>query len=139
MKGQKELGRGNFAKIPNGMPGIETRLHLMFEGVREKRISLNRFVEITSTAPAKIFGLYPRKGTIAVGADADVVIWDPEKRFELSQKNLHMKADYAPYEGKTVVGAPEKVFSRGELIVDGTRYLGRKGRGSFVKRATFGL
>jgi dihydropyrimidinase len=139
MKGQKELGRGNFSKIPNGMPGIETRLHLMFEGVREKRISLNRFVEITSTAPAKIFGLYPRKGSISVGADADVVIWDPEKRFELSQKNLHMKADYAPYEGKTVVGAPDKVFSRGELVIDGTRYLGKKGRGQFVKRGTFAL
>src|SRR5205823_7614889 len=77
MKGQKELGRGSFAKIPNGMPGIETRLHLLYEGVREKKISLNRFVEITSTAPAKLFGMYPRKGTIAVGSDADLVIWDP--------------------------------------------------------------
>src|SRR5205814_4338301 len=103
------------------------------------KISLNRFVEICSTAPAKIFGLYPRKGTLAVGADADVVIWDPEKRFELSHKNLHMKADYAPFEGKTVIGAPSQVFSRGELIVDQNRYLGRRGRGQFLKRSTFSL
>jgi dihydropyrimidinase len=139
MKGQKEMGRGDFSKIPNGMPGVETRLHLLYEGVREKRISLNRFVEISSTAPAKIFGLYPRKGTLAVGADADVVIWDPEKRFELSHKNLHMKADYASYEGKTVIGAPDKVFSRGELVVDGTKTIGKKGRGQFLKRNTFSL
>jgi dihydropyrimidinase len=139
MKGQKELGRGDFSKIPNGMPGIETRLHLLYEGVRDGRISLNRFVEITSTAPAKIFGLYPRKGSISVGADADVVIWDPEKRFELSHKNLHMKADYAPFEGKTVVGAPAQVFSRGELIVDGAKTVGKKGRGQFVRRGTFNL
>jgi len=139
MKGQKELGRGNFAKIPNGMPGIETRLHLMYEGVRDGRISLNRFVEITSTAPAKIFGLYPKKGTIAVGADADVVVWDPEKRFELSHKNLHMKADYASYEGKTVVGAPAAVLARGELVVDNDKTIAKKGRGQFVRRGTFSL
>lgn len=139
MKGQKELGRGDFSKIPNGMPGIETRLHLLYEGVREGRISLNRFVEITATAPAKIFGLYPRKGTIAVGADADIVVWDPEKRFELSHKNLHMRSDYAAYEGKTVVGAPAQVFSRGELIVDNDKYAGKRGRGQFLRRATFAL
>src|SRR5438552_1064367 len=114
MKEQKELGRSDFSRIPNGMPGIETRLYLLWEGVREKKISLNRFVEITATAPAKIFGLYPRKGTIAVGADADVVVWDPEKRFELSLENLHMRADYAPFEGKMVIGAPSQVLSRGE-------------------------
>jgi dihydropyrimidinase len=139
MKGQKELGRGDFSKIPNGMPGIETRLHLLYEGVRDGRISLNRFVEITSTAPAKIFGLYPKKGTIAVGADADVVVWDPEKRFELSHKNLHMRADYAPFEGKTVIGAPSQVFSRGELIVEHDKLIGHKGRGQFVRRGTFSL
>src|SRR5206468_2289542 len=139
MKGQKELGRNDFSKIPNGMPGIETRLHLLYEGVRDGRISLNRFVEITSTAPAKIFGLYPKKGTIAVGADADVVVWDPEKRFQLSHKNLHMRADYAPFEGKTVIGAPSQVFSRGELIVDENHTVGRKGRGQFVRRGTFSL
>ena len=139
MKGQKELGRGDFSKIPNGMPGVETRLHLLYEGVREKRISLNRFVEISSTAPAKIFGLYPKKGTLAVGADADVVIWDPEKRFALNHANLHMRADYASYEGKTVIGAPTQVFSRGDLIVDDTKMLGKRGRGQFVRRGTFSL
>ncbi|HEX2574032.1 MAG TPA: dihydropyrimidinase [Polyangia bacterium] len=139
MKGQKELGKDNFAKIPNGMPGIETRLHLLWEGVREGRISMNRFVEITATAPARIFGLYPRKGTIAVGADADLVVWDPNKRFELSHKNLHMRADYASYEGKVVTGAPRQVYSRGELIVDNDRFLGKVGRGQFLRRATFGL
>src|SRR4051812_17115898 len=136
MKGQKELGRGDFSKIPNGMPGIETRLHLLYEGVRDGRISLNRFVEITSTAPAKIFGLYPKKGSISVGADADVVVWDPEQKFELSHKNLHMKADYAAYEGKTVVGAPKLVLSRGETVVDGTKLLARKGRGKFLRRGS---
>ncbi len=139
MKGQKELGRGDFSKIPNGMPGIETRLHLLWEAVRAGKISMNRFVEITSTAPAKIFGLYPRKGNICIGADADVVVWDPEKRFALSHENLHMRADYAAYEGKTVVGAPTHVLSRGELVVEDDRFLGQKGRGRFLRRATFGL
>ncbi|HZV03255.1 MAG TPA: dihydropyrimidinase [Planctomycetota bacterium] len=137
MKGQKELGRDSFAKIPNGMPGIETRLHLLYEGVREGKISLNRFVEITSTAPAKIFGLYPEKGTIAVGSDADIVIWDPEKRLTLDKENLHMKVDYAAYPGKTVIGAPKTVLSRGEVIVDNNKFLGKKGRGKFVRRKTY--
>jgi dihydropyrimidinase len=137
MKGQKELGRDSFAKIPNGMPGIETRLHLMYEGVRDGRISLNRFVEIVSTAPAKIFGLYPEKGTIAVGSDADIVVWDPEKRFTLDKENLHMKVDYAAYPGKTVIGAPKTVLSRGEVVVDGNKFLGKKGRGRFVRRKTY--
>jgi dihydropyrimidinase len=139
MKGQKEMGRGDFSKIPNGMPGIETRLYLMWEAVRAGRISMNRFVEITSTAPAKIFGLYPRKGNVCVGADADLVVWDPAKRFELSHKNLHMRADYAAYEGKTVIGAPSQVLSRGEVIVENDKFLGQKGRGRFLRRDTFGL
>ena len=139
MKGQKELGRDNFAKIPNGMPGVETRLYLLYEAVREKKISLNRFVEITSTAPAKIFGLYPRKGTITPGADADIVIWDPEKRFALDHKNMHSKADYAPFEGKTVTGAPTHVLSRGEVVVENNVHIGKVGRGQFQKRATFAL
>jgi dihydropyrimidinase len=139
MKGQKELGRGDFSKIPNGMPGIETRLHLLWEGVRDGKISMNRFVEITSTAPAKIFGLYPKKGTIAIGADADVVVWDPEKQLELSLENLHMRADYAAFPGKIVTGAPAQVFSRGELVVDGGKTLVSKGRGQFVRRSTFSL
>ncbi|MBX3467888.1 MAG: dihydropyrimidinase [Planctomycetes bacterium] len=137
MKGQKELGRDSFAKIPNGMPGIETRLHLLYEGVREGKLPLNRFVEITSTAPAKIFGLYPQKGTIAVGSDADVVIWDPEKRLTLDKENLHMRVDYAAYPGKTVIGAPRTVLSRGDVVVDQGKFLGQAGRGNFIRRRTF--
>ncbi len=139
MKDQKELGRGSFAKIPNGMPGIETRLHLLHEAVNEGKLSLNRFVEITSTAPAKIFGLYPRKGSLAIGADADLVVWDPKKRFTLSAENLHMRVDYAAYPEKTVTGAPAYVFSRGELVVQDSQFVGKPGRGQFLKRSTFSL
>jgi dihydropyrimidinase len=139
MKDQKELGREDFGKIPNGMPGIETRLYLLWQGVREGRLSMNRFVEITATAPAKIFGLYPRKGTIAVGTDADLVVWDPDKEHLLSQKTLHMRIDYSPYEGRKVVGAPTHVLSRGETIVRDGKFLGRAGRGRFCKRGTFAL
>jgi dihydropyrimidinase len=139
-KGQKELGKDNFAKIPNGMPGIETRLYLLWDGgVRAGRISMNRFVEITSTAPAKIFGLYPRKGTVAVGADADLLVWDGEKRHVLSEKTLHMRVDYSPFEGREVVGAPTHVLSRGRVIVENGKYIGKKGDGRFVKRGTFNL
>ena len=135
------MGRGDFSKIPNGMPGVETRLHLLWEGVREGRISMNRFVEITSTAPAKIFGMYPRKGSIAVGADADVVVWDPEKKFTLSVETLHMRVDYSPFEGRQVIGAPAAVLSRGELIIQDDQWVAKQkqGRGQFVKRGTFAL
>ncbi len=109
------------------MPGIETRLYLLWDGVCAGRISMNRFVEITSTAPAKIFGLFPNKGTIAVGSDADVVVWDPEKHHVLGQKTLHMRVDYSPYEGREVVGAPSHVLSRGRLVVEDFKYLGRPG------------
>jgi dihydropyrimidinase len=141
MKDQKELGRGDFSKVPNGMPGIETRLHLLWEGVRAGKISKNRFVEITSTAPAKIFGMYGKKGTIAVGADADVVVWDPDKEFTLSQKTLHMRVDYSPFEGRKVIGAPSAVLSRGEVIVKDDKWVAAKkqGRGQFLRRGTFGL
>ncbi len=141
MKDQKELGRGDFSKIPNGMPGVETRLHLLWEGVTKGKISMNRFVEITSTAPAKIFGMYGKKGTLAPGADADVVVWDPNKKLELSKKNLHMKVDYSPFEGHTVPGSASHVFSRGELIVQNDKWVAKnqKGRGQFVRRGTFGL
>jgi dihydropyrimidinase len=139
-KGQKEIGKDNFAKIPNGMPGVETRLYLLWDGgVRKGRISMNRFVEITSTAPAKIFGLYPRKGTIAIGADADVLVWDGEKRHVLSEKTTHMRVDYSPYEGVEVVGAPTHVLSRGRVVVENGQYVGKKGDGRFVKRGTFNL
>ena len=141
MKDQKELGRGDFSKIPNGMPGVETRLHLLWEGVRAGRISMNRFVEITATAPAKIFGLYPRKGTIAIGADADIVIWDPAREKILGKDTLHMRVDYSPFEGRKVVGTPAAVLSRGELIVKDDLWVGKRkeGRGNFLKRGTFAL
>lgn len=141
MKDQKELGRGDFSKIPNGMPGVETRLYLLWDGVRDGRISMNRFVEITSTAPAKIFGMYPRKGTVSVGADADLVVWDPAREKILGKDSLHMRVDYSPFEGRRVVGAPSHVLSRGELVVANDLWVskGREGRGRFLKRGTFGL
>lgn len=141
MKDQKELGRGDFSKIPNGMPGVETRLYLLWEGVTQGKISINRFVEITSTAPAKIFGLYGKKGTLAPGADADVVIWNPNRPQRLGLDTLHMRVDYSPYEGRVVPGSPSHVFSRGELVVRDNQWVGRRtaGRGQFLKRGTFSL
>jgi len=137
-KEQKEMGRDNFAKIPNGGPGVENRLQLIHHhGVNHKRISLNRWVEIVSTTPAKIFGLYPRKGTIAVGSDADVVIWDPNKEITLSAKTHHMRVDYSMFEGFKVKGDAETVLSRGEIIVNKNTWLGKAGRGSFIKRDTY--
>jgi len=135
MKEQKELGKGDFSKIPNGAPGIETRMSLLFDGgVVGRRISLNRFVELTSTSPAKIFGLFPKKGTIAPGSDADVVVFDPNKKVTLSAKTLHMRVDYNPYEGRQVTGAAETVLSRGKVIVEGGRFTGKAGSGAFLKR-----
>jgi len=136
MKEQKILGEGDFSKIPNGAPGIETRMSLVYDGgVRTGRIPLNRFVELTSTSPARIFGLFPRKGTIAPGSDADIVVFDPEKTVRLAAKSLHMKVDYNPYEGRTVTGATEIVISRGRVIVEGGRFTGRAGAGAFLKRS----
>jgi dihydropyrimidinase len=141
MKDQKELGRNDFSKIPNGMPGVETRLHLLWEGVVAGKISMNRFVEITSTAPAKIFGMYGKKGTLAVGADADVVVWDPKREKRLGVDTLHMRVDYSPFEGRVVPASPSHVFSRGELIVQNDQWVAKKkqGRGQFLKRGTFAL
>jgi dihydropyrimidinase len=137
MKEQKELGTGDFSKIPNGAPGIETRMSLVYDGgVRTGRMSINRFVEVTSTSPARIFGLFPRKGTIAPGSDADIVIFDPNRTQTLSVKTLHMKVDYNPYEGRQVTGVSETVISRGRVIVDGDKFTGKVGAGSFLKRAT---
>src|SRR6187551_1618270 len=136
MKEQKELGRDDFSKIPNGAPGIETRMSLVYDGgVRTGRISLNRFVELTSTSPARIFGLFPRKGTIAPGSDADLVVFDPQRTERLSVSTLHMKVDYNPYEGREVTGVAETVLSRGRVVVDGERFTGRAGAGSFLKRS----
>ena len=136
MKEQKTLGEGDFSKIPNGAPGIETRMSLVFDGgVRTGRISLNRFVELTATSPARIFGLFPRKGTIAPGSDADVVIFDPNRTMRLSASTHHMKVDYNPYEGREVTGVTDTVISRGRVIVDNGRFTGRAGAGAFLKRA----
>jgi len=135
MSEQKELGKDDFSKIPNGAPGIETRLTLVHDGgVRKGRISLNRFVELCSTTPARMFGLFPRKGTIAVGSDADIVIFDPAKQQTLGVKTLHMRVDYNPYEGKEVQGAPSFVISQGKVIVEGDKFVGKKGAGRFLER-----
>jgi dihydropyrimidinase len=135
MKEQKVLGEHDFSKIPNGAPGIETRMSLVYDGgVRTGRISLNRWVELTSTSPAKIFGLFPRKGTIAPNSDADLVIFNPAKKQTLSATTLHMKVDYNPYEGRELHGVSETVISRGRVIVENGKFTGRPGAGSFVKR-----
>jgi dihydropyrimidinase len=135
MKEQKELGKDDFSKIPNGGPGVEHRMSLIYNGgVVGGRISVNRFVEITSTAQAKIFGLFPRKGTIAVGSDADIVIFDPEEEMTISAKTHHMRVDYSAYEGMKVRGVTKTVLSRGELVIEEGKYVGRAGRGSFLKR-----
>ena len=136
MKEQKELGRDDFSKIPNGAPGIETRMSLLFDGgVRTGKIGLNRFVELTSTSPAKIFGLFPRKGTVAPGSDADLVVFDPNRKVTLSAKTLHMRVDYNPYEGREVTGVSETVFSRGRVVVENGKFVGKAGAGSFLKRS----
>src|SRR3954463_3027194 len=119
MKEQKELGRDDFSKIPNGAPGVEHRMTLIYDGgVVGNRVSLNRFVELTSTAAAKMFGLFPRKGTIAVGSDADIVIFDPEKTQTISVETAHMNVDYSAYEGRKLKGVVETVLSRGRVVID---------------------
>ena len=131
----KQLGKDDFSKIPNGAPGIETRMSLTYDGgVRAGRISLNRWVELTSTSPAKLFGLFPRKGTIAPGSDADIVIFDPEGSWTISAATHHMNVDYNPYEGRTVRGVSQTVFSRGEKIIDKGVFVGAAGRGRYLPR-----
>jgi dihydropyrimidinase len=137
-KEQKELGIDDFTKIPNGGPGIEHRLSLIYTGgVHRKRFSANRFVEVVSTAPAKLFGLYPRKGTVAVGSDADLVVFDPNEQQVISVKNHHMRVDYSMFEGIQVTGIPKTVFSRGRAVIDGGKFVGRPGAGQFVRRQTY--
>jgi dihydropyrimidinase len=137
--GQKTLGKDDFSKIPNGGPGLENRLHMIHEfGVRAGRISLNRMVELLSTNPAKLFGLYPRKGTIAVGSDADIVVFDPERKHTISAANHHSKIDYNLYEGTEVTGTPEVVLLRGNVLVEGDERVAAPGIGQFVARAKFG-
>ncbi|MFH8724826.1 dihydropyrimidinase [Streptomyces termitum] len=134
--GQKELGRGDFSKIPNGLPGVENRMDLLHQAVVDGHISRRRWIEIACATPARMFGLYPQKGTIAPGADADVVIYDPHATQVLSAETHHMNVDYSAYEGKTVTGQVETVLSRGEVVIDGRKYVGRAGHGTFVPRAT---
>jgi dihydropyrimidinase len=130
---QKVRGRDSFARIPNGAPGIETRVPLLFhEGVGQGRLSLQQFVRVCATEPARLFGLYPRKGTIAVGADADLVIYDPQKEVTLSAATLHQRVDYTPYEGRVVRGYPRVVLLRGQVIVDDAQFVGHVGQGQFV-------
>jgi len=132
---QKELGRGDFSKIPNGMPGVEPRMILMYNGgVVEGRISLNRFVEITATTPAKMFGMYPKKGTIAVGSDADIVIFDPDGSHTISVETHHMDVDYSAYEGWEMRGKVDTVISKGKVIVADDEYLGSPGDGEYLAR-----
>jgi dihydropyrimidinase len=137
--GQKSLGKDDFSKIPNGGPGLENRLAMIHHfGVGQGRITLNRMVELLSTNPAKLFGLYPRKGTIAPGSDADIVVFDPAKEQTISAATHHSKADYNLYEGTTVVGAPETVLLRGHVLVDNGELVASAGIGRFVQRARFG-
>ncbi|GLW52177.1 dihydropyrimidinase [Kitasatospora phosalacinea] len=134
-KGQKELGLGDFSKIPNGLPGVEHRMDLLHQAVVEGRISRRRWIELACTAPARMFGLHPRKGTVAPGSDADLVIYDPHAVQTLSAATHHMNVDYSAYEGRTVTGRVETVLSRGEVLLDRGDYLGRPGHGAFLPRS----
>jgi dihydropyrimidinase len=132
----KELGAADFTKIPNGVPGVGDRLPVMWSyGVGAGHITPNQFVSLTSTNPAKIFGLYPRKGTLLPGSDADIVIWDPDKRLTYGVAYAQHRTDYNLFENWELVGFPEKVILRGNLIVDGDKWLGRAGMGQFIRRS----
>ncbi|MCX4965714.1 dihydropyrimidinase [Streptomyces sp. NBC_00654] len=132
--GQKERGRGDFSKIPNGMPGVENRMDLLHQAVVDGHISRRRWIEIACAAPARMFGLYPKKGTIAPGADADIVIYDPHAEQIMSAETHHMNVDYSAYEGKRVTGQVETVLSRGVPVIDGRDYVGHAGHGTYLPR-----
>ncbi|GGP38200.1 dihydropyrimidinase [Streptomyces abikoensis] len=134
--GQKELGRGDFSKIPNGLPGVENRMDLLHQAVVDGHISRRRWIEIACAAPARMFGLAPHKGTIAPGADADIVVYDPHARQTLSASTHHMNVDYSAYEGKQITGQVETVLSRGETVIDRRKFTGRAGHGRYVPRTT---
>jgi dihydropyrimidinase len=137
--GQKTLGKDDFSKIPNGAPGLENRLQMIHEfGVRAGRITLNRMVELLATSPAKLFGLYPRKGTVAVGSDADLVVFDPEKQVTITAANQHSKSDYNLFEGTEVTGSPAVVLLRGHILVENDELVAQPGTGQYVARARFG-
>jgi dihydropyrimidinase len=135
-KEQKELGLGDFSKIPNGLPGVETRMDLLHQAVVDGHISRTRWIEIACTTPAKMMGLYPRKGTVAPGADADIVVYDPNATQTMSAETHHMNVDYSCYEGRQITGHVDTVLSRGKVVVDGGEYLGAKGDGQFLARGT---
>jgi dihydropyrimidinase len=134
--GQKELGRGDFSKIPNGLPGVENRMDLLHQAVVDGHISRRRWIELACATPARMFGLYPRKGTIAPGADADIVLYDPQSPYVISAETHHMNVDYSAYEGRRVAGRAKTVISRGAVLVQDGEYLGRPGHGRFVSRST---
>jgi dihydropyrimidinase len=134
---QKELGLHDFTKIPNGLPGVEHRVMLLYESVRTGKLALQHFVDLVATTPARLFGLYPRKGTIAPGSDADLVIWNPERSMTISAATQHQRVDYTPYEGMQVQGVPDTVLLRGQTIVQNGEYVGGKGGGKYLPRATF--
>ncbi|MGC8874507.1 MAG: dihydropyrimidinase [Chloroflexia bacterium] len=138
-RGQKDHGREDFSLIPSGMPGIETRLALLWsEGVGKGRLSPEQFVSLTAAMPARIFGMTPRKGSIAVGADADLLVWDPEQQRTLRAQELHQQVDYCPYEGWPVRGYPRVVVLRGEIIASEGRFVGKRGQGRFLPRTPRG-
>lgn len=136
-KGHKDRGRNDFRAIPNGAPGVEERLMMVYQGVNEGRISLTQFVELVATRPAKVFGMFPQKGTIAVGSDADIVLWDPEAEMMIEQTAMHNAMDYSSYEGHKVKGVPKTVLLRGKVIVDECSYVGEPTDGQFLKRRKF--
>jgi len=139
-KGQKEMGRDDFTKIPNGAPGLEHRLAILYTyGVLKGKLSLQRMVDVFATTPAKLFGAYPRKGSISVGADADIVVFDQNFKGKISATTSQHGVDYSPYEGFEQIGRPEKVLLRGNLIVDGGKYIAKKSQGKFIEREPYGL
>jgi dihydropyrimidinase len=132
---QKLMGKDDFSKIPNGHPAIENRMELLFsEGVNKGKISLNKYVEVACTNPAKIFGMFPRKGTIAVGSDADILIFDPNEEHTLSAKSHHMNVDYSGYEGWKLTGKVKTVLLRGQVAINNNECFLKKGYGKFIKR-----
>ena len=135
--GQKELGRDDFSKIPNGIPGVEHRVMLLYDGVRSGKLDIHHFIDLVATTPAKLFGLFPRKGTIAPGSDADLVIFDPERTLTIGAATQHQRVDYTPYEGMQVQGVPDTVLLRGRVLVEDGNYVGGKGGGQYVPRQTF--
>jgi dihydropyrimidinase len=133
-KEQKELGIGDFSKIPNGIPGVEHRVDLTFQGVLAGEITMARWVEVNAATPARMFGLYPRKGVLAPGSDADIVVYDPAAKQRISAATHHMSVDYSAYEGKEVTGRAETVLSRGQFVIDAGQYVGAEGHGKFLVR-----